>query len=52
MFDEDVFCLAMEERDLKKYLAERKVNEVMRRVAKAYDATMPRRGNRNPHTPA
>jgi len=52
MFDDDVFCLAIEEGDLEEYPAERKINEVMRRVAKACDAIMPRRGNRNPHTPA
>ena len=50
MFDEDVFCLAIEEGDLRKHSAESKVNEVMRRVTKAYDATMPKRGNGNPHT--
>lgn len=50
-FDEEVFRLAMENDEIKEESLEKKVEEVMRRVAKACDTTMPRRGSKNSYAP-
>ena len=50
-FDADAMRLCMEGGCAGGSLAEKKLEDVMRKVTSSFDATMPRKGNGNPYKP-